>query len=127
MDIVLFRVDFPEFSDAVRFPDSTIIFWSDLGAELISADRYGGTFTKAVELFTAHNIVLAAGNAASAASGGLPGQTVGLVSSKAVGSVSVSYDTSSAMIPGAGHWNKTIYGQQYSYLTRIMGQGCYQL
>jgi hypothetical protein len=127
MDIALFRTDFPEFADIAIFPSSALTFWSNLGEQLISADRFGGTFTQAVELFTAHNIVLAAGNVSSAAAGGVPGQTGGTVSSKAVGSVSISYDTASAMETGSGHWNQTIYGRQYIRLARLIGQGCYQL
>lgn len=127
MDVALFRADFPEFADSVRFPSSTITLWSNLGEQLISADRFGSTFTQAVELFTAHNAVLAAGNVSSTAAGGMPGQTGGIVSSKAVGSVSVSYDTASAMETGAGHWNQTTYGRQYIRLARLIGQGCYQL
>ncbi len=127
MDIALFRINFPEFADGARFPSSTITFWSNLGEQLISADRFGSIFTQAVELFTAHNVVLAAGNVSSAAAGGMPGQTGGVVASKAVGSVNVSYDTASAMETGAGHWNQTIYGRQYIRIARLIGQGCYQL
>ena len=127
MDVAAFRADFPEFVDAVRFPSSAIIFWSDLGEQLISADRFGGMYTKATELFTAHNIVLAAGNVTASTSGGLPGSSSGPVSSKSVGSVSVSYDTSSVMLPNAGHWNQTTYGRQYIQLVRLLGVGCYQL
>jgi len=127
MDIALFRTDFPEFADGARFPNSTINFWSGLGEQLISEDRFGGMYTQAVELFTAHNIVLAAGNVAASTAGGLPGGSSGPVSSKAVGSVSVSYDNSGVMLPSAGHWNQTTYGRQYIQLVRLLGSGCYQL
>lgn len=127
MDVALFRTDLPEFADSVRFPSSTITFWSNLGEQLISTDRFGSIWTQAVELFTAHNVALAAGNVSSAAAGGVPGQISGVVASKAVGSVSVSYDTASAMEGNAGHWNQTIYGRQYIRLARLIGQGCYQL
>lgn len=127
MDIALFRTDFPEFADSVRFPDSTITFWSGLGEQLISEDRFGDMRTQAVELFTAHNIVLAAGNVAASTAGGLPGGSGGPVASKAVGSVNVSYDNASVMLPNAGHWNQTTYGRLYIRLARLIGQGCYQL
>lgn len=48
MDIALFRTDFPEFADSARFPDSTITFWSGLGEQLISEDRFGNMRTQAV-------------------------------------------------------------------------------
>lgn len=127
MDITQFRTQFPEFADAARYTDDTITFWSGIGEQLISADRFGNLFTQAVSLFTAHNLVLQAGNIASSASGAIPGTTGGAVASKTVGSVSVSYDNASAMEPGAGHWNQTVYGRQYVQLVRLFGQGCYQL
>ena len=127
MDIAQFRTDFPEFADAVRFPNGTITFWSGLGEKLNSQDKFGDMWVQAVELFTAHNLVLAAGNVAASAAGGLPGGTAGTVQSKAVGSVNVSYDTAGAMETNAGHWNQTTYGRQYIRLARLIGQGCYQL
>lgn len=127
MDLAQFRLDFPEFSDTSRFPDPSLTFWSGMGERLISADRFGDLYTQAVELFTAHNITLAAQNAAASAAGGLPGGAGGPISSKAVGSVNVSYDNASVMLPNAGHWNQTVYGRQYIQLVRLIGQGAYQL
>lgn len=127
MDLAQFRLDFPEFTDAVRFPNSSLTFWSGTGEKLISQDRFGDLYTQAVELFTAHNITLSAQNVAASSAGGLPGGAGGPIASKAVGSVSVSYDNASVMLPNAGHWNQTVYGRQYIQLTRLIGQGCYQL
>jgi hypothetical protein len=84
-------------------------------------------YNQGLELFTAHNIVLAAGNKASAAQGSIPGQANGVLTSKKVGSVGVTYDNTSAMELDAGHWNQTTYGRQYIRLARLLGQGCYQL
>jgi len=127
MDSVQFRKDFPEFADTARFPNQQIEFWGGMGEKLISQTRFGTLYTEAVELFTAHNIVLSAQSRASAATGGMPGGNAGAVASKAVGSVNVSYDTAGAMEPNAGHWNQTTYGRQYIHLVRMIGQGCYQL
>lgn len=127
MNVAQFRIDFPEFSDAARYSNSMVVFWSDLGEKLNSQDRFGDMWTQAVELFTAHNIVLAYGNVKASAVGGLPGGSSGAVQSKAVGSVSVSYDASSSMEANAGHWNQTSYGRQYIHLVRLIGQGCYQI
>ena len=127
MNLSQFRADFPEFADVLRFPDSSLTFWSGIGEQLISEDRFGGLYVQAVELFAAHNITLAAGNAAASSAGSLPGGASGPVSSKAVGSVNVSYDNASVMLPNAGHWNQTTYGRQYISLVRLIGQGCYQL
>jgi len=127
MDVAKFRNDFPEFADASRYTPTMLTFWSGMGEKLISSDRFGDLYTQAVELFTAHNAVLAAGNKSATASGALPGQAGGVVASKAVGSVNVSYDTTAAMETNAGHWNQTTYGRQYIRLARLIGQGCYQL
>lgn len=127
MDSAQFRLDFPEFSDTTRFPNSSLAFWSGMGERLISPDRFGDLYAQAVELFTAHNITLAAQNSASSAAGGLPGGEGGPISSKAVGSVNVSYDNASVMLPNAGHWNQTTYGRQYIQLVRLIGHGACQL
>ena len=127
MDVAKFRTDFPEFADAARYTPTMLTFWSGMGEKLISSDKFGDLYTQAVELFTAHNAVLAAGNKSATETGALPGQAGGVVASKAVGSVNVSYDTAAAMETNAGHWNQTTYGRQYIRLARLIGQGCYQL
>lgn len=127
MDIGQFRIDFPEFCEAARYPKSTITWWSNLGEKLISEERFGDCWLNAVELFTAHNISLAAQNVKDSAAGKVPGSRGGAVNSKAVGPSSVSYDNASSMEDGAGHWNQTTYGRQYIQLARLMGHGCIQL
>ena len=127
LDVAKFRTDFPEFADASRYTPAMLAFWSGIGEKVVSADRFGDLYSGAIELFTAHNCVLAAGNKTAAANGSIPGSAGGVVQSKAVGSVNVSYDTASAMELDAGHWNQTTYGRQYIRLARLIGQGCYQL
>lgn len=127
MNIATFRQDFPEFGDAARFPDPMITLWSKVGEAQISADRFGDVYPQAIELFTAHNITLAAGNVAASATGAMPGGNGGPVSQKKVGQVAVSYDTQASMLPGAGHWNMTTYGRQFAQMLRLFGAGCVQL
>ncbi len=123
MDVALFRGNFVEFADPIKYPDTLLEFWADIGERLTSIDRYGDIYPHAVDLFVAHNIAVAA----RSASGSIPGLPSGAITSKSVGSVSVSYDTSSAMTPGAGHWNLTTYGAQYARLARLFGAGVVQL
>lgn len=127
MDANQFRKDFPEFTDVTCFPNQQIEFWSSMGEKLISPNRFGALYTEAIELFTAHNIVLSAQSRMAAANGSIPGGNAGAIAGKSVGSVNVSYDTSGAMELNAGHWNQTTYGRQYIHLVRMIGQGCYQL
>lgn len=127
MDVQQFRRDFPEFADATKYPTQQVEFWGNMAGKLVSESRFGNLYTEGVELFAAHNLVLAAQSRTASAGGGAAGGNAGAIASKAVGSVSVSYDTSSAMELNAGHWNQTTYGRQYIQLARLIGQGCVQL
>ena len=127
MDNAQFRLDFPEFGSTTIFTDAMLTFWAGVGAKVISQDRMGDLYNQALSLFVGHNITLQAGNIKVAGSGGTPGQASGAIASKAVGQASISYDTSSAMEPNAGHWNQTLYGRQYIQLTRLLSKVAYQL
>ena len=113
-----FRTLFPEFADTAAFPDATIQMWIIVGEAQMDVTRWGDLYEHGSMLFIAHNLklVVDGGNA-----GG------GAVSSKTVGSVSVSYDTSQSMLPNAGHWNQTMYGRQFAQLARLIGGGVVQL
>lgn len=81
----------------------------------------------ATELFVAHNLVLEKRAQDAANVGGLPGQIIGPVASKSVGSVSISYDASAGLEPEAGHWNTTMYGLRFIKLARMKGMGPVQV
>ncbi|HLH04954.1 MAG TPA: DUF4054 domain-containing protein [Bryobacteraceae bacterium] len=122
-----FRADFPEFSDTNLYSDGTLTFWINLSAALVNADRWTDLTDMAVELATAHQVLLANANQAAAAGGQQPGATKGLVSSKSVGDVSVSYDLSSATLTDGAFWNLTQYGVRFLQLARMFGSGPIQL
>lgn len=127
-NIAQFRLDFPEFSNAVKYPDSLINFWSVFGGNLMDVCRWGALYATGLELLTAHYIVISAMNEATSAAGGIPGTSIsGSTTSKKVGSASVSYDVSSMMIKDGGQYNQTIYGRQFLQLSKMIGMGCYQL
>ena len=127
MNIDTFRIMYPEFNDVAQYPTAMIMFWSAVAEMTLSSDRWGEMYDHGMSLFVAHHISIAAANKATSASGGTPGQSLGVVQSKSVGSVSVSYDTSSSTEMNAGHWNQTIYGRQYIRLARRLGPVLYQL
>ena len=129
MDITQFRQDFPEFSDVALYSTALITFWSTVAEQTTSQAIYGDTYVAAVELATAHYITIEGVNVKTAGNGGTPGQSAGVISSKAVGGVSVSYDTTIGTIAGdeVGQWNATTYGRQYYSLARLFGAGCVQL
>ena len=127
MDAATFRSDFPEFTDSNRFPDAQVNFWLGLGEKLLPENRWADLRGQGLELFVAHNLVLAAQAGKATASGGLPGASSGVTSSKSVDKVSVSYDTGASLIDGAGHWNLTNYGTRLLWVARMIGAGGVQL
>ena len=122
-----FRASFPEFASTSDYPDSLVNFWLTLSVELVSTDRFGASYEHALGLLTAHNLVMARGNVLASTGSGVPGGASGAVASKAVGSVSVSYDNTGSSVAGAGQYGQTTYGRQYMQLVRLFGQGCYQI
>lgn len=122
-----FRTDLPEFEDALRYTDGLINFWMAAALLRLPADRWDDLLDHGVELFTAHQIALSARAQDAAASGGIPGSGAGVVASKAVDKVSVSYDTGAATLEAGGHWNLTTYGIQFLQLARMVGSGGIQL
>ena len=119
MTIATFRTDFPEFTDVVKYPDAMITFWSTIAEAQVSLDRWGDIRPQAVELFTAHHLMMAYNNKL--------GKRIAIQQSKAVGDVSVSHDTVTSAELNAGHWNLTTYGQMFIRLARMYGAGCIQL
>jgi hypothetical protein len=127
MDIGAFRTAFPEFADTVKYPTAMITFWAGLAEMQVRQCVWGNAWTQGVNLYVAHEITLAAQNAQSAASGGVPGTSSGVANSKTVGSVSVGYDSTVTSEKDAGYWNLTNYGKQFIRLARMFGARPIQL
>lgn len=113
-----FKDDFPEF---VNTPDSQVSFWLGIASQLVVAEAWGDLVVHGRELFAAHNIAIQTRNINAANFGGEPGFGTGAETSKSVGPVSVSYDQSIGSSLDAGHWNLTVYGRQFVYLARLVG------
>lgn len=127
LDIPKFRTEFPEFSDTVLYPSTMITFWGTLAEKMVLECPWGECRMDGIKLYVAHEITLAAQNAKSASVGGTPGSSGGIANSKTVGSVTVSYDSTSTSEKDAGWWNLTNYGKQFIRLARIFGAGAIQL
>lgn len=123
LDLAGFRDSYPEFTDAVKYPDAMITRFLTVAVSMVNADRWGTLVDYGVGLVTAHRCAIAMKNQRDAAFGKAPGAASGPVSSKAVDKVNISYDTSTAAEEGAGWWNMTIYGQEYIRQARLMGAG----
>lgn len=81
----------------------------------------------ATEMFVAHNLVLEWQALQQANSGGAPGTQIGVVTSKSVGGVSVSYDVSQIVDQNSGFWGQTQYGLRFIRLARLRGSGPIQI
>jgi hypothetical protein len=126
-DIATFRTNFPEFSDINTYPDSLIAFWAAYAQEGISMDRFGDMYPYALALYVAHQLKLAVQNAQISLGGG-SSLSSGIVASKAVGSVSVSYDVEfGSQGANAGYFNLTTYGRMFWSLLMRYGIGPVQL
>jgi hypothetical protein len=118
-----FRIDYQEFSDLTRIPDAEVQFNLNLAYLLLPDDRWSGLLDAGAELFTAHMLVLKLQNLRTVSIGGIPGQQTGIVTSKAVGGVSVSYDTASALMADWAFWNLSNYGTRFAFLANMVGMG----
>ncbi len=122
-----FRRDFPQFSDDTKYPDAVIEFRLNLADMLIDGSTMGNIFPYLAELFVAHYMVLNAADTAAGALGGAGGTTSGVVASKSVDKVSVSYDNSATLNADAGFWNFSRYGAEFWQLLMLFGYGGIQL
>lgn len=127
MDIGAFRTAFPEFSDTTTYPNTMISFWAGLAEKLVLPCVWKNCVTQGVNLYVAHELVLAAQAAKAGQTGGTPGTFGGVANNKTVGSVTVGYDSQSTSEKDAGYWNLTNYGKQFIRLARIFGAGVIQL
>ncbi len=128
LTVAQFRSDFPEFTDTSLYPDALVNVWMTVASTFTAnTDRWGTLQQIGGELCTAHYLVLAARNQATAQSGSTPGTVNGLMTAKSVGDVSASYDTTSVSLTDAGFWNQTSYGIQFLQISRLIGSGGMQL
>lgn len=118
-----FRSLYPEFDQKGNYPDPVLNFYLTFASNSLSAARWSTWLQMGVCLFAAHNIVLARRRALAAKRGLPPGESTGVISSKAVGPASVSYDTTIGSEADAGQWNLTDYGKQFIYYARLVGAG----
>jgi hypothetical protein len=122
-----FRHLFPEFADSSVFVDEQVQPWLDLANQSLNPFRWRQYYARGVGLMVAHELALSRMAQLQVQRGGAPGFGIGMVASKAVNGVSVSYNTSIGVIEGGGDLNLTIYGIQLLRLARIVGTGPIQV
>lgn len=127
-----FLSQYPQF-DEPTIPQALLTAYLELAQEAIQEARWHQYWPTAIGLFIAHLCTLwlqgAAGADASAAEALKSGSVSGVISSKSVSGVSVSYDTGSVLsdFAGSGSWKLTVYGQQLLTLLKIAGKGGMQI
>lgn len=122
-----FRADFPEFGNVTKYPDAKITLWASVAPYLLDPTRWGNLYELGQELFIAHNVALDGMSQQDASRTGLVGFAKGPVTQEGGDKVSVSYAAAQAMLPNAGHWNMTTYGQRYWMLLNMAGMGPVQV
>jgi hypothetical protein len=106
-----------------------IEMYIELAGAVVKEARWHKRWKFAMSLFVAHFLTLYLQSLSDANSTAAQvvaaGQAKGLLSSKSVGDVSVSYDFSAIAqgLDGWAAWNLTTYGQQYATLAKIAGIG----
>lgn len=118
-----FRTARPEFSSITDFPDATVSAQIASAGLRIKDDVWGDLSDLGIELLVAHNLSMGK----RAQRGGSTGSAGGLIASKSVDKVSISYDTSTYTFDGAGAFNLSIYGVEFWQLANMMGAGGWQL
>jgi hypothetical protein len=128
-----FRTAFPEFGNAVKYPDAQVQFYLDLaqgneaGLQGFIGPRWGTKAPYGAQLFVAHNLSIEGEAQKLAAKGQNPGQVLGPIASGSVDKVSYTRSLQDILNPGAGHWNMTVYGMRYWQLMRMVGAGPVQV
>lgn len=130
MDVATFRGVFPEFGDTTAYPDARIAFALQEASLRLLPQIWGELRDSGIAYYVAHRLALAGATKAATSSGGQASTGVlpapGIVTSKAVGSVSKSMDVSVGSVDGAGDFNLTLYGREYASLAATIAVGVMQ-
>lgn len=127
MDVPAFRSAFPEFKNTEVYPTAMIEFWAAFAEAQVRVCVWKTQWPMGVNLYVAHELVLAAQNQKVATFGGAPGTFGGVANNKTVGTATVGYDSQSTSEKNAGYWNLTNYGRQLYRLMMIFGAGAIQI
>lgn len=120
---------YPQFQGLDELPEAVIQLYLDFALDVVNIARWGNQFKLGVCLFTAHFVTL---YLMSATPEGADAQEVlnsaqmrGVISSKSVHDVSVSYDYSLAVseVDKWGNFGLTLYGNQFVSIAKLMGKG----
>lgn len=118
---------YPQFETVL--PNEIMQMYLDFAHHCIKYSRWRNGFQIAISLFTAHfcTLYLQSFSDSTAQSVIHAAQSKGLVTSKTVDGVSVSYDYSTALqgLSEWGGWTMTAYGTQLAMLAKLYGKGMF--
>lgn len=118
---------FPQFQTTLS--EEIIQMYLDFAHHCIKYRRWKNGFQIAISLFTAHfcTLYLQSFSDSTAQSVINAGQSKGLVASKAVDGVSISYDYATALqgLSEWGGWTMTTYGTQLVMLAKLYSKGMF--
>lgn len=97
------------------------------GATLSGGVNGRSLYEIGTELLVCHHLVLERQAGKSARRGAPPGVSRGAISAEGAGGANVNYDSASALLKDAGHYNLTTYGTRYLSLLRLVGAGPIQV
>lgn len=116
-------------NDTQTFPPEVIDMYIQFAQDCVSYKRWGKQWKLGMCLFLAHFFTIHLQSLfpenATAQEIIAYGQSKGLISSKSVGDVSVSYDFGAAVqgVESWGQFNTTAYGLQFANLAKLLGKG----
>ena len=124
-----FYAVYPQFQGLDELPDMIVQMYIDFANEVVNIARWGKQWKLGMCLFVAHfcsvYLMSFTENNSEAAAVIAAGQSKGLISSKSVGDVSVSYDFSLAMqnVDTWGQFNLTLFGNQFVSIAKLNSKG----
>ena len=124
-----FYAVYPQFQGLDELPDMIVQMYIDFANEVVNIARWGKQWKLGMCLFVAHfcsvYLMSFVENNSEAAAVIAAGQSKGLISSKSVGDVSVSYDFSLAMqnVDTWGQFNLTLFGNQFVSIAKLNSKG----
>ena len=124
-----FYAIYPQFQGLDELPDMIVQMYIDFANEVVNIARWGKQWRLGMCLFVAHfcsvYLMSFVENNSEAAAVIAAGQSKGLISSKSVGDVSVSYDFSLAMqnVDTWGQFNLTLFGNQFVSIAKLNSKG----
>lgn len=124
-----FYAIYPQFQGLDELPDMIVQMYIDFANEVVNIARWGKQWKLGMCLFVAHfcsvYLMSFVENNSEAAAVIAAGQSKGLISSKSVGDVSVSYDFSLAMqnVDTWGQFNLTLFGNQFVFIAKLNSKG----